>query len=52
MTITTLKMLKADPGMLLKKGDIECTSILLKEGESEEGWIEIPEPPPPEPPVE
>ena len=44
MVITTLKMLKADEGMLLKKGDIICTSILLKEGQTEEGWIEIPEP--------
>ena len=43
MVITTLKMIKADDGMLLKKGDIICTSILLKEGETEEGWIEIPE---------
>ena len=43
MVITTLKMLKADEGMLLKKGDTICTSILLKEGETEEGWTEIPE---------
>lgn len=52
MTKSTLIMLKADDGMVLEKDGLIVKSVLLKEGESEDGWNEIPEPEPPTPPVQ
>lgn len=43
MIITSIKMLKAEEGKLLHKGDIYTSAVLLKEGETEEGWEEVDE---------
>lgn len=39
-----ITVLQAEEGMALKKGDIICSSVMLRFGETKEGWIEIPAP--------
>ena len=41
MIKTYLTMLKADEGMVLTDGTNYCSSVLLREGQTEEGWSEI-----------
>lgn len=41
MQIKTIYMLKADEGYVLKKDDIYTSAVLLREGETSEGWSEI-----------
>lgn len=41
MQVKTIYMLKADEGYVLKKGDTYTSSVLLREGETSEGWSEI-----------
>lgn len=41
MQIKTIYMLKAEEGYVLKKGDTYTSAILLREGETPDGWSEI-----------
>lgn len=41
MKQTFLTMLEADKGMVLTKDDNYCSSVLLRKGETSEGWTEI-----------
>lgn len=41
MQIKTIYMLKAEEGYVLKKGDTYTSAVLLREGETSEGWSEI-----------
>lgn len=41
MQIKTIYMLKADEGYVLKKDDIYTSAVLLREGETPDGWSEI-----------
>lgn len=41
MITTYLTMLKAEEGMVLTDGANYCSSVLLREGQTEEGWREI-----------
>ena len=41
MQIKTIYMLKAEEGYVLKKGDTYTSAILLREGETSDGWSEI-----------
>lgn len=41
MKQTLLTMLEADEGMVLTKDDNYCSSVLLRKGETSDGWIEI-----------
>ena len=41
MQVKTIYMLKADEGYVLKKDDIYTSAVLLREGETSEGWSEI-----------
>ena len=43
MITTSITMLKAEEGYVLKKGNIYTSSVLLREGETAEGWEEITE---------
>ena len=43
MKETLLTMLEADEGMVLTKDNNYCTSVLLRKGETSEGWTEITE---------
>lgn len=42
MQIKTIYMLKAEEGYVLKKGDTYTSAVLLREGETSEGWTEVP----------
>lgn len=42
MQIKTIYMLKAEEGYVLKKGDTYTSAVLLREGETSEGWKEVP----------
>ena len=39
--VKTIYMLKAEDGYVLKKGDTYTSAVLLREGETSEGWSEI-----------
>lgn len=41
MQIKTIYMLKAEEGYVLNKGDTYTSAILLREGETSDGWSEI-----------
>ena len=41
MKETYLTMLEADEGMVLTDGTNYCSSVLLRKGETAEGWSEI-----------
>ena len=41
MQIKTIYMLKAEEGYVLKKGDTYTSAVLLREGETPDGWSEI-----------
>ena len=41
MKETYLTMLEADEGMVLTDGTNYCSSVLLRKGETSEGWSEI-----------
>lgn len=41
MKETYLTMLEADDGMVLTDGTNYCSSVLLRKGETAEGWSEI-----------
>ena len=41
MKETYLTMIEADEGMVLVKDDNYCSSVLLRKGETSEGWNEI-----------
>ena len=41
MQIKTIYMLKAEEGYVLKKGDTYTSAVLLREGETSDGWSEI-----------
>lgn len=41
MQVKTIYMLKAEDGYVLKKGDTYTSAVLLREGETSEGWSEI-----------
>lgn len=41
MKETYLTLLEADEGMVLIKNDNYCSSVLLRKGETSEGWTEI-----------
>ena len=41
MKETYLTLLEADEGMVLTKNDDYCSSVLLRKGETSEGWTEI-----------
>ena len=41
MKETYLTLLEADEGMVLTKNDNYCSSVLLRKGETSEGWTEI-----------
>ena len=41
MQIKTIYMLKAEEGYVLKKGDTYASAVLLREGETPDGWSEI-----------
>ena len=41
MKETYLTMLEADEGMVLTKNGNYCSSVLLRKGETSEGWTEI-----------
>lgn len=41
MQVKTIYMLKADEGYVLKKDDTYTSSVLLREGETPDGWSEI-----------
>lgn len=41
MEIITIKAIKADDGCVLVKDGNFCTSVMLRDGESEEGWEEV-----------
>ncbi len=43
MITTQLTMLKAEEGYVLKKDNTYTSSVLLREGETADGWTEIPE---------
>lgn len=42
MQIKTIYMLKAEEGYVLKKGDTYTSAVLLREGETPDGWTEVP----------
>lgn len=42
MQVKTIYMLKADEGLVLKKGDIYTSAVLLREDETPDGWTEVP----------
>ena len=42
MQVKTIYMLKAEEGYVLKKGDIYTSAVLLREGETPDGWTEVP----------
>ena len=42
MQIKTIYMLKAEEGYVLKKGDTYTSAVLLREGETPDGWKEVP----------
>ena len=41
MKTTYLTMIEADEGKVLVKDDHYCSSVLLRKGETSEGWSEI-----------
>lgn len=41
MQIKTIYMLKADEGYVLKKDNTYTSAVLLREGETPDGWSEI-----------
>lgn len=41
MKETYLTLLEADEGKVLTKNDNYCSSVLLRKGETSEGWTEI-----------
>lgn len=41
MRIKTIYMLKAEEGYVLKKGDTYTSAVLLRDGETPDGWSEI-----------
>ena len=41
MQVKTIYMLKAEDGYVLKKSDTYTSAVLLREGETSEGWSEI-----------
>ena len=41
MQVKTIYMLKAEERYVLKKGDTYTSAVLLREGETSEGWSEI-----------
>lgn len=41
MKETYLTLLEADEGMVLTKNNNYCSSVLLRKGETSEGWTEI-----------
>lgn len=41
MKETYLTMIEADEGMVLTDGTNYCSSVLLRKGETSEGWSEI-----------
>lgn len=41
MKISYLTMIEADEGKVLVKDGNYCSSVLLRKGETEEGWSEI-----------
>lgn len=41
MQVKTIYMLKADEGYVLKKDDTYTSAVLLREGETSDGWSEI-----------
>lgn len=41
MKISYLTMLEADEGMVLTKDGNYCSSVLLRKGETADGWSEI-----------
>lgn len=41
MKISYLTMIEADEGKVLVKNGNYCSSVLLRKGETEEGWSEI-----------
>ena len=41
MKISYLTMIEADEGKVLVKDGNYCSSVLLRKGETEEGWFEI-----------
>lgn len=41
MQTSYLTMLEADEGMVLTKDDNYCSSVLLRKGETADGWTEI-----------
>lgn len=41
MKETFLTMIEADEGMVLTDGTNYCSSVLLRKGETSEGWSEI-----------
>lgn len=42
MQAKTIYMLKAEEGYVLKKGDTYTSAVLLREGETPDGWTEVP----------
>lgn len=41
MQVKTIYMLKADEGYVLKKDNTYTSAVLLREGETPDGWSEI-----------
>ena len=41
MKETYLTLLEADEGKVLTKNDNYCSSVLLRKGETSEGWTEV-----------
>lgn len=41
MQVKTIYMLKADEGYILKKDNTYTSAVLLREGETSDGWSEI-----------
>ena len=42
MQVKTIYMLKAEEGYVLKNGGKYTSAVLLREGETPDGWTEVP----------